>query len=579
MSAPTPTDNSGLPLRHGDFATITEALDYAALGATGLNFHSARGDLLEVLPYARLRAEALDLAGRLRGAGLAPGDRAVLIAETEGDFARAFFACQYAGLVPAPLPLPQGFGGREAYIEQIRAQVAACAPRAAIAHPDLLGYMATATEGMDLPFRGSVADLAALPAVSPAHTARAEDIAYIQFSSGSTRAPMGVVVTQKALMANVAGITASGLIVRAGDRVVSWLPFYHDMGLVGMFLAAVGCQISVDYLATRDFARRPLLWLRLISRNRATLSYSPTFGFELCARRAETAAIDDLDLSSWRGAGIGADMIRPAVLARFAEAFAPAGFKAEAFVPSYGLAETTLAVSFAPLDRGVLVDRLDLDRMEAEGIAAAPAGSARARDFVACGRPLPGHEIRILAPGGEVLGERRIGRVLTRSSSVMLGYLGRPEETARVLDAEGWLDTGDLGYRLGEDIVITGRAKDLIIVNGRNIWPQDLEWGAERAAGLRSGDVAAFSTDAGASEHVVVLVQCRLTGVPERDELRRRVGAAVKDVAGVESEVVLVASHALPQTSSGKLSRVRAKRMFEAGEFALPAATPRAASA
>lgn len=579
MLTPTPTENSGLALRRGDFASIAEALDYAARGQTGLNFHSARGDLAEVLPYAELRADALDLAARLRGLGLVAGDRVALIAETEGDFARAFFACQYAGLVPAPLPLPQGFGGKEAYIEQLRAQVEACTPRAAFAHADLLGYLAAATEGVDLLFRGTVAELRAHAPAPFSHAAKPEDVAYIQFSSGSTRAPMGVVVTQAALMANINGITAHGLKVRAGDRAVSWLPLYHDMGLVGFFLSALGSQVSVDYMATRDFARRPFLWLRLITKGRGTLSYSPSFGYELCARRADTAATGEIDLSSWRVAGIGADMIRPAVLNRFAEAFAPVGFKASAFVPSYGLAETTLAVCFTPAGRGAVVDRLDLARMEDEGIAVAPQGGGRARDFVACGEPLPGHELRILGPGGEDLGDRRIGRVLTRSSSLMQGYLGRPEETARVLDADGWLDTGDLGYRLGQDLVITGRAKDLIIVNGRNIWPQDLEWGAERAAGLRSGDVAAFSTDAGAAEHVVVLVQCRLTGAPEREDLRRRVGAAVKDVAGVESEVVLVPSHALPQTSSGKLSRVRARRMFEAGEFDTPARAPRAASA
>lgn len=579
MLTPTPTDNSSLALRHGDFAGIAEALDYAARGETGLNFYAARGDLAEVLPYADLRRDALDLAARLRGCGLAAGERVVLIAETEGDFARAFFACQYAGLVPAPLPLPQGFGGKDAYIEQLRAQVQACAPRAAFAPADLQDYLAAATEGFDLLFRGTVAGLRGRPATPFTHAARPEDVAYIQFSSGSTRAPMGVVVTQGALMANIAGITAHGLRVRKGDRAVSWLPLYHDMGLVGFFLAALGSQVSVDYMATRDFARRPLLWLRLISRGRGTLSYSPSFGYELCARRAETAATDELDLSSWRAAGIGADMIRPAVLNRFVEAFGKRGFRASAFVPSYGLAETTLAVCFSPMDRGAVVDRLDLDRMEDEGIAAAPTGASRARDFVACGEPLPGHELRIVGTAGEDLAERRIGRVLTRSTSLMRGYLGRPEETARVLDAAGWLDTGDLGYRLGRDLVITGRAKDLIIVNGRNIWPQDLEWGAEQAAGLRTGDVAAFSTDAGSSEHVVVLVQCRLTAPADREELRRKVSSAVKDVAGVESEVVLVGAHALPQTSSGKLSRVRARRMFEAGEFD-PAARPaRAATA
>jgi fatty-acyl-CoA synthase len=580
MLNPTPTDNSSLPRRLGDFPTIVAALDYAARGETGLNFHSARGDLAEVLTYARLRDEALDLAGRLAGRGLVPGDHVALVAETEADFARAFFACQYAGLVPAPLPLPQGFGGKDAYIEQLSGLIEACRPKAVIAHADLLGYVEAAAQGLGLRFIGNVAALAAGPSATVDHVVGVDDVAYIQFSSGSTRFPMGIVVTQRALMANAAAITAHGLEVRPHDRAVSWLPLYHDMGLVGFFLAALACQISVDYMATRDFARRPLLWLRMISRNRGTLSYSPTFGYELCARRAETATIDDLDLSSWRAAGIGADMIRPQVLSRFAEAFAPVGFKPEAFVPSYGLAETTLAVSFAPLGRGMVTDLVDLDRLEDEGIAAAPTRpNCRARVFVSCGKALPAHDVKLIDASGAVVGERRVGRVLTRGPNLMQGYLDRPEETAAALDADGWLDTGDLGYRLGDEIVITGRAKDLIIVNGRNIWPQDLEWGAERAAGLRSGDVAAFAVDAGgAGERVVVLVQCRAAAAPDRDDLRRRVANAIKDVAGVEGDIVLVSPHALPQTSSGKLSRSRAKRMFEQGTFALPAGPSRAAA-
>ncbi len=576
MLTPTPTDNTALPRRLGDFPTVVAALDYAARGETGLNFHSARGDLADVLTYARLRGDALDLAGRLAGLGLKPGDHVALVAETEADFARAFFACQYAGLVPAPLPLPQGFGGRDAYIQQLRGLLQALAPKAAIAHADLLGYLQPAAEGLGIPFVGSVADLAAVAPAAAGHAAREDDVAYIQFSSGSTRFPMGVVVTHRALMANIVGITRDGLKVQAADRAVSWLPLYHDMGLVGFFLAAMASQLSVDLMATKDFARRPLLWLRLITRNRGTLSYSPTFGYELCARRAETAAIDDLDLSCWRAAGIGADMIRPQVLSRFAEAFGKVGFRAGAFVPSYGLAEATLAVSFSPLGRGVLVDHVDLDRLEDEGVAAAPAGdAARTRDLVACGLPLPGHEVKIADPSGAEPGERRIGRVLTRGVNLMQGYLDQPAETARVLSADGWLDTGDLGYRLGGDIVITGRAKDLIIINGRNIWPQDLEWGAEKAAGLRSGDVAAVAVDAGeAGERVVVLVQCRAAGIAERDELRRRVALAVKDAAGVEGEIVLVPPHALPQTSSGKLSRSRARRMYEQGELGgLPVAS------
>ena len=230
-------------------------------------------------------------------------------------------------------------------------------------------------------------------------------------------------------------------------------------------------------LATQDFARRPQLWLSLISSSRATISYSPSFGYDLCTRREQSIAKAELDLSSWRIAGIGGDMIRPGVLSTFAKTFAPCGFGPTAFLPSYGMAEATLAISFAPVGRGIETDTIDLDRMEQDGIVQAPAdGTARVRTVVLCGVALPGHEIAIRDADGTLLGERRVGRIYARGASVMEGYSGRPDETTINLSADGWLATGDLGYRLGETLVVTGRAKDLIIINGRNIWPQDLEW-------------------------------------------------------------------------------------------------------
>jgi fatty-acyl-CoA synthase len=262
-------------------------------------------------------------------------------------------------------------------------------------------------------------------------------------------------------------------------------------------------------------------------------------------------------------------MIRPNVLAAFAETFAPRGFDGRAFVASYGMAEATLAVSFAPLGGGIETSRVDMDRLEEDGIAEAPeAGAPRARDFVLCGAPLPDHQVEVREPDGTPLPEGRVGRIYVRGPSLMRDYFDQPEETARVLSADGWLDTGDLGYRIGEMLVITGRAKDLIIVNGRNIWPQDLEWTAEQAEALRSGDAAAFSVDNGGdSEAVIVLIQCRLSDAEARLALKAAISGAVRAEHGVEAEVVLVPPHSLPQTSSGKLSRARARRLYVEGRF------------
>ncbi|NKF23299.1 fatty acyl-AMP ligase [Solimonas marina] len=552
------------------FNTLNEALDLAATSGAGMNFYSGRGELIEALDYSRLRTEAIDLARHLLASGLQPGDRVGVIAETDGDFARAFFACQYAALVPAPLPLPAALGGRPQYLEHIHGMLDSVGGTALLAPITLAEWVEDIGRALSLRFCGTVAQLkdtvapytGELPKVAP------DALAYLQFSSGSTRFPQGVAVTHRAVVANIEAIAAHGLMISRRDRCVSWLPFYHDMGLVGFLLTPLCCAIPVDFVATREFARRPLTWLQLISRNGGTLSFSPSFGFELCARRAENGAPAGLDLSSWRGAGIGGDMVRPAPLQAFSERFAASGFNPGAFVPSYGMAEASLALSFTPLNRGVRIDHLDIDALERQGRAvAAAAGASRSRSFVFCGPILPGHAVEVRNEDGTTLGERQIGRIYVRGPSLMQEYFARPDETARVI-ADGWLDTGDLGYIADGEIVITGRAKDLIIVNGRNILPQDLEWTAEgEVIGLRSGDVAAFSVDDGEGERVVVLFECRSNDPQAREALGAEVAGVLRTRHGVHADVVPVPPRTLPQTSSGKLSRARARQLYLKGAF------------
>jgi len=337
-------------------------------------------------------------------------------------------------------------------------------------------------------------------------------------------------------------------------------------------MAPLSCQLSIDYLTPRDFARRPAQWLNLISRNRGSIAYSPSFGYELAARRGASQAPADLDLSSWRHAGIGGDMIRPDVLDRFAQAFAGAGFDPMAFIPSYGMAEVCLAITFSPHGTGVRTDVIDRAAL-AEGQHATPAQGAsderRARRFVLCGRVLPGHRLEVRGPDGRALGDRAVGRIFVQGPSVMPGYFGEPEATAEVLSADGWLDTGDLGYTLDGDVVVTGRAKDLIIVDGRNVWPQDIEWAVEARRVVKSGDAAAFSIDAGDGERVVVAVLARVSGEEARQALARDVAGAVRETIAVDCDVVLVPpSVGLPTTSSGKLSRSRTKANYLAGLYA-----------
>jgi fatty-acyl-CoA synthase len=569
---PTPTDNTRLPKVLAEFDTLTAALDYAARGETGFNFYSARGELIQVMPFRELRECAVDHALRLAAAGLKPGERVALLAATAPEFLIHFFACQYAGLIPVPMPLPTAFGRREAYVMQIRNQIMSATPRMLFGPADFLPLVTEAAEGTALAHIGTFADVGGWTTTAgELHRPEARALSYIQYSSGSTRFPTGVCVTHDALMKNCAAMNAA-VENLAGERAVSWLPFFHDMGLVGFMLAVLTSQTSTDYLATEDFARRPLTWLRLISENRGTMSYSPSFGYELCARRVQTMPEGSLgvDLSSWRIAGIGGEMIKPQVMKLFGETFAPYRFSPLAFNGSYGLAECVLGVSFSRPLTGMTLDHIAKDGLAAHKAVPVPDdGSPAGRTFVGCGVVIRGHRVEIRdVDGGRVLGQREIGRVYVQGPSVMTGYYNNPEATAEAL-RDGWLDTGDLGYWLGDELFIVGRAKDMMIVNGRNVWPQDIEWTVEHMDGMRSGDSAAIVlVDGEGNEKPTILVQCRATAPEDRAKLIAAVKARVQEAVGILCDVVLVPPRSLPKTTSGKLARGKAKTMFEQGEIA-----------
>ncbi|BCX81421.1 fatty-acyl-CoA synthase [Methylomarinovum caldicuralii] len=558
----TPTENT-LPLRRADFSTLADALDYAAQGQTGCNFYNGRGELYEVLPYSKLREQALELARRLAGLGLPRESRLALVAETTPDFLRFFFACQYAGLVPVPLPIPFSLGSHEAYVRQLRAMLQSCLPALAMAPVSFISFLTEAAAGLDLEFFGAPEDFYRLPyGNAEPKPLEPDELAYLQYTSGSTRFPRGVMIRQAAVMDNLAGIAQHGVDLRPGDRAVSWLPFYHDMGLVGLMLTPVASQVSVDYLGTREFAMRPRQWLALMSRNKATISFGPPFGYELCTRRLRPGEAAKFDLSAWRVAGVGAEMIRTETLNHFAEALAPAGFREEAFLPCYGMAECSLAVSFAPLAEGVKVDRVDGEVLALEGRAVPTGDAERVNEFVDCGVLLPSFEMRILDADGNEVGERRIGTIHLRGPSVMSGYFEDPETTEAVLSNDGWLNTGDLGYVADGRLYLTGRAKDLIIVNGRNIWPQDLEYLAHRQPEVRPGDALAFGVPDADGDRVILVVQCRETDEAKRADLVRRIRSQVQAEIGVDCTVELVPLHTLPRTSSGKLSRSKARENY-----------------
>ncbi len=563
---PTPNEDD-LPRRLSDFATFGEALDYAATGKRGMNFHDPRGQLKRVYPYSELRADALAMARRLIAHGVKKGDRIALVAETGPDFAALFCGTIYAGAWPVPLPLPTSFGGKESYIDQLAVQLASSDPLA-LFYPAELSEMAGAAAARQgcqgivwEDFAQNPAPECALPEASP------DDICYLQYSSGSTRFPHGVAVTHASLLNNLAG-HGEGMKLIESDRCISWLPWYHDMGLVGCFLSLIANQISVDYLKTEDFARRPLAWLDLISRNPGTsASYSPTFGYDICARRisSQSNVAERFDLSRWRIAGNGADMIRPDVMQGFVNAFAPAGFRASAFLPSYGLAEATLAVTLMPPGEGIRVELVEEERLS--GCPRDLSRPARYRAIVNCGKAVKDMAIEIRGEHGEMLADHHIGKVWCKGPSVMVGYFRDPEATAACL-IDGWLDTGDMGYMVDGYLFIVGRAKDMIIINGKNHWPQDIEWAVEQLPGFNHGDIAAFSVETENGEEApAVLVHCRVSDPVARVELRDMIRDKVRSITGMNCIVELVPPRTLPRTSSGKLSRAKAKKLYLSGEI------------
>ena len=562
----TPTVHN-LPFRAADFATLAEALDYAAQGDTGTNFYTGRGELYASLPYAELRKQARVLARKLLGMGLAKGDRVALVAETNPDFLRFFFACQYSGLIPVSLPASVNLGGHTVYVTQLRGLLESSQASVAMAPGGYASFLAEAGDGLGLKLIGDPAAFDALPEADIEFEPVApEDVAYIQYTSGSTKFPRGVVIEQRAVMSNLAGIIRHGVKIGPGDRCFSWLPFYHDMGLVGLVLVPVAAQISVDYLDTREFAMRPRQWLNLMTETRATISFSPPFGYELCTRRLRPGEASKYDLSNWRVAGVGAEMIRSETLTRFADALKASGFNEKAFLACYGMAECSLAISFAPLFEGHSTDCVDgdhhSDHQEALPIHLSE-NPGRARCFVECGKPLPEYEVEIRDDEGQMLPDRRSGTIFVRGNSVMSGYFNAPEETAATLSKDGWLNTGDIGYRVDGSLIITGRKKDLIIINGRNIWPQDLEYLAEHQPEVRIGDALAFSVPGPQDEELCVLVvQCRESDANKRTALVDRLNRLVHLELGIDVFVELVPLHTLPRTSSGKLSRSKARQNF-----------------
>ena len=575
MQKPTVSTNSSLPFRVAEFDTLVEGIDYAAKGQTGYNFFSSRGELETALTYTEIRDRAITVAQAFHQAGFARQTRVAIVAESSPEFLIFFFACQYAGLLPVPLPLNIYLGAHDEYVGCLRNLISKADTNIAVAAPAFINYVREAASDLNLDLIGTFDDFYALPSGKGAlRPFQKDEPCYIQYSSGSTMAPRGVFISQKAITSNARGIAQHGLQLKQGDRGASWLPLYHDMGLVGFCLTPMLSQITIDSLSTQSFARRPLVWLKIISEHGGTISFSPNFGYELCVRRGINSLVESHDLSHWRVAGIGGEMIYADTLNDFADTFGAIGFSPKAFLPCYGQSESTLAVTFAPLDRGLKIEHIDPERLAADRLAVRVKTNGHrspnpSRSFVSCGMSLPGHQVEIRDEKGEKLPDNHLGRIFTTGPSLMEGYYKDPAATDLVMESDGWMDTGDLGFFTEGELVVTGRQKDLIIMNGRNIWPQDIEEAVKTIDKVGGNDVACFSvTQPDGRERMVVVIHCRVITDESREELRKAVSATVKRTCGSDCAVVLVPPRTLRFTSSGKLSRAVIKADYCAGEIA-----------
>ena len=548
--------------------TLTEALVRRAQATprhVHLHLREESDGSDEAFTYEETLAGARSAAAALRARGLKPQETVAIMLPTCREFFFTFLGTLLAGGIPVPIYPPIRADQLEEYARR----------QSGILRNAEVRILVTFKEAerlarlLDIPSLRCVVRGDELVSSAPFedYQAKPEDIALIQYTSGSTGDPKGVTLTHRNLVANVRAI-GYGVGVRPGDVVVSWLPLYHDMGLIGCWLFSIYFGLELAAISPVAFLRRPERWLWMFHHHRGTLSPAPNFGYELCVRKIKEKDLEGLDLSSWRVALNGAEPIHPATLDGFIERFSRYGFRPESMMPVYGLAENSVALSFSPRDTAPRVDTVDRLRFELHG-EARPAGEVAGNlRFVSAGRALPGHEVRIVDHNGELLGERREGQVQFRGASSMQGYYRNPAATRAAMDGD-WVRSGDLGYWAEGDLFITGRHKDLIIRAGRNVHPQELEKLATEVPGVRQGCVAAFSVpdrEAG-TESVVMVAETR-----EKDPVRRReIAAEVKRRVGagaISPDVVMVvSSNTIPKTPSGKLQRDACRRLYMRGEL------------
>jgi acyl-CoA synthetase (AMP-forming)/AMP-acid ligase II len=556
----------------GRLTTLTEALERAAgHGGEGLRFVGV-SECADSYPWTVVRDRALEACGRLQARGIEPGDRVALVLPTAIEFFDAFFGALLAGAIPVPLYPPVRLGRLAEYGRRTARMLELVRARTVVTDRRVRRLLGPAVAAAAPQLGCAVLDDLPTAAASP-HRPASDDLALVQFSSGTTVDPKPVALSHRAVLAQTERLNRfwpqpEG---RAVDSGVSWLPLYHDMGLIGCVFPALLHPGTLTLIPPEVFVARPAIWLRTISRYRATISPAPNFAYGLCFDRVRDEQLDGVDLSCWRVALNGAEPVAPRVLRAFSDRFAQWGFASTALTPVYGLSEASLAVTFSSLEKPFECRRFDRDLLARHGRAVEAVDGV---EMVSLGAPLPDFSLRVVDDGGRVLDEGRVGRLHVRGPSLMECYLDQPEQTSAVL-RDGWLDTGDLGFVHGGALYLTGRAKDVLILHGRNHSPHEVEDAVSGVKGVRAGCTVAVSwlPEGDLGERLLLLVEARREVPPtEYQKIARECAAAVRASAGLDPDrVEVLLPGTLPRTSSGKLRRGEALRRWRTGQLEPPA--------
>jgi len=561
--------------------TLVDALGFHAAATperVHVELYEGSSDAPRAITYRALLDGARRTAAGLARAGLERGDAVAIMLPTGVPYLETFVAVLLAGGVAVPIYPPERATQIEDHLrrhasilDNARARLLV-APAHARPVARLLRDQVASLDAAVTPEELSAASDADPYAGAPAPVA-ADDVAMLQYTSGSTGQPKGVVLTHGQLLAN---IRAMGTAIDASphDVFLSWLPLYHDLGLIGAWLGSLYFSMRLVLMPPSAFLGRPARWLTRMHEHRATISGAPNFAYELCASRVRDDDVAGIDLMQWRVAFNGAEPVTPGTVRRFCDRYARFGFRRSAMMPAYGLAEAGVGVAVPPLRREPLFDRIDRDAYQRFGEARATPDDATALEFVSSGQALPGYQLRIVDDADRELPDRREGRIQFRGPSATRGYLRNDAATRELLHGD-WLDTGDLGYVVGGDLFVTSRVKDLIKRAGRNIYPYEVEAAVGAVPGIRKGNVAVFgSADAAArTERLVVVAETTESAPDALATLREHVDRVVADVLGfVADDVVLAPPDSVPKTASGKIRRASCRELYEHGDLGRRAA-------